>query len=154
MHRAEQILNAIAARIRAQTALQIPPENIFVHRSLSLAEDADEIPAVTVNAGDDEPAEDFQTLDGDGEIASALAIETSVFLSAADETTLRQALFDARVEVHRAINPDETLDLSFVVTVAYGGAAKAEVDTGGELCLGTQEHRWLVTYHMNAPDPS
>lgn len=154
MHRAEQVLDAIASRLRAHSALQIAAENIFVHRSLSLAEDQGEIPAGTVNAGDDEPAEDYGTMDGDGEIASTLEVETGVFLSATDEVTLKQALFAARTEVHRAINPDETLGLSFVLKVEYGGAQKLEIDTDGEQCIGKQEHRWLVTYHMNASDPS
>lgn len=153
-HRAEQILDAIAARLRAQTAIGIPADNIFVHRSLSLAEDQDEIPAATVNAGDEESADEYQLLDGDGELARALEIEVAVYFSATDEQTLKQLLFAARTEVHRAINPDETLGLAFVLKVELGAVPKPDIDVAGELSIGSQAHNWLVTYHMNSSDPT
>lgn len=152
MHRAEQIIDAIVTRLQASTTLGINAQNIFAHRTLSLAENQDELPAVTVNFGEDNPANDYDEMAG--EIGSTLEVFTVPYLTSDDEPSLKVALLAARTEVHKAIDPTATLDLPFVLKVEYGGAVAPEADYTGELAAGSQQSRWLVTYHMNPDDPS
>lgn len=152
MHRAAQIIDAIVARLQASTTLGVNPENVFSHRTLSLAETQDELPAVCVNFGEDEPAE-FTMLDGT--FSSTLEILTKAYFVGDDEPAVRIALLAMRTETHKAINLRQTLGLSsFVLKVGYGGASAPEINTEGERCTGAQESRWLVTYFMDPSDPS
>jgi hypothetical protein len=50
-HRADQILDAVVERLAASTTLRV--SYILPHRSLSLSDDQGELPAVTVNMGED-----------------------------------------------------------------------------------------------------
>jgi hypothetical protein len=152
MHRAEQILDAIVSRLQAQTALAIPAENIQALRTLSLSDDAGEMPFAGVDFGEDAPAEEYSELGG--EIGSTLEVITTTYVADDDEPTVKRALLAARTEIHKAIDPDEILGLSFVLKVEYGGAAKPEINTDSEMCVGSLESRWLITYHMNVSDPS
>lgn len=149
-HRAEQIIDAVVLRLQASSSLGI--SNVFTLRSLSLAEDQGELPAVTVDFGDDTPAEEYSDLTD--QVGSALEVLTTVYVVADDEPTVKQLLMAARTETHKAIDPNATLGLSFVLKVEYGGAGKPEIDTTTQQCAGSQESRWLVTYHMNISDPS
>lgn len=151
MHRAAQIIDAIVARLQASATLGVNPENVFSHRTLSLAEDQDELPAETVNFGEDEPAE-FTMLDGT--FSSTLDVLTKAYFVGDDESAVRQALLAMRTETHKAINLRQTLGLSFVMKVGYGGASAPEINTEGERCAGAQESRWPVTYFMDPADPS
>lgn len=151
-HRAAQIIDAIVTRLQSSTTLGVNAQNIFAHRTLSLAENQDELPAVTVNFGEDEPGE-YTMLDGS--FSSTLEIFTKAYVVGEDETAARQALLTIRAETHKAIDLRQTLGLSsFVLKVGYGGASAPELDTEGELCVGAQESHWLVTYFMNPADPS
>jgi hypothetical protein len=152
-HRAEQIIDAVVSRLQAATAaLGIAPANIQAHRTLSLADVQGELPFVGVNFGEDNPAEEYNELGG--EIGSALEVLTTTYVTGEDEPAVKRALLAARTESHKAINPDVTLGLAFVLKVEYGGAAAPDINTDGESCAGSQECRWLVTYHMNPSDPS
>jgi len=151
-HRAEQVLDAIVTRLQASMTLGINSQNVFAHRTLSLAENQDELPAITVNSGNDSPAHDYDEMAG--EIGSTLEIFTVVLLVGDDEPAVKRALYAARTEVHKAIDLNETLDLSFVLKVEYGGAEGPEIDSAGERAVGSQQSSWLVTYHMNPSDPS
>lgn len=151
-HRAEQIIDAIVSRLRASATLGIASANVFEHRSLSLSDDQGEMPALTVNYGEDEAADEITMLDGT--IGSLLEILTKAYVIGDDEVSVRRALLDVRTETHKAINLLQTLGLSFVVRVAYGGAAAPEIDTEGGRCIGAQESRWAVLYHLGPTDPS
>lgn len=152
MHRAAQILDAIVARLRASTTLGINAQNIFPHRTLSLAEMQDELPAITVKFGDEEAAEQYTRLDG--EIGRALSILTKAYVTGDDELTVTDELTAIRTETHKAINLLQTLGLSFVFKVGYGSAPAPEIDFEGERCAGSQESQWLVLYYLNPSDPS
>jgi hypothetical protein len=150
-HRAEQVIDAVVALLQASTTLGVPSQSVYPLRTFSLAEDQGEIPAVCVNFGDDNPADDYQTLD---DVASALEVFTTSYLLADEEPELKRSLLDVRKEIHKAIVADSTLGLSFVLSIAYGGAAAPERDATGERLAGSQVSRWIVTYSMNPNDPS
>lgn len=149
-HRAEQILDAIASRLAASTTLNVA--EVFVHRSLSLAEDQGELPAVTVNMGEDSPADDYTLLGG--EIGSQLAVMTSAYVLGTSEAAVKRELMRLRTEIHKAIDLTDALGLAFVVKLDYGGAAAPEIDSESEAIAGRLESRWLVTYILNPDDPS
>lgn len=151
-HRAAQIIDAIVARLRASATLGINPQNVFEHRTLSLAENQDELPALTVNGEEDSPANDYDEMAG--EIGSTLEVLTTVLVVDDDEPSVKRALFTARTETHKAINLNESLSLDFVLKVEYGGAEGPQIDYVGERAVGSQQSRWLVTYHMHPDDPS
>jgi hypothetical protein len=149
-HRADQIVDAISERIAGSTTLNVAA--VFVHRSLSLSENQGELPAVTVNVGDDTPAEEYFTLAG--LIGSQLAVLTSGYVLGTSEAAVKRELLRIRTEIHKAIKTTEVLGLPFVVKLDYGGAAAPELNSENEVIAGTQESRWLVTYVMNPDDPS
>lgn len=150
-HRAEQIVDAVVTLLQASTTLGIPAPSVYPLRTFSLAEDQGELPAVCVNFGDDNPADDYRSLE---DVASALEVITTSYVLADEEPDLKRALLDLRKEIHKAIVADSTLGLSFVLSIAYGGAAKPETDSFGERLAGSQDSRWIVTYSMNPADPS
>lgn len=152
-HRADQIIDAIVSRLQASVTLGIALENVFAHRTLSLAEDQGELPAITVNFGDDVPNDEYTILSA--LIGSTLEVLTVAYLTGDNEHDLKRALVAAaRTETQKAINLRETLDLDFVIKVEYGGARAPELNAEAELMAGAQESRWLVTYQMNPDDPS
>lgn len=152
MHRAEQILDAIVARLQASTTLGINSQNVFPHRTLSLAENQDELPAITVKLGESQPAEELTMLDGS--IGCVREILTKAYFVGEDEPTVTSALFVLLTEIHKAINLQQKLGLSFVLKVGYGGDSEPEINTDGELCAGALQSRWLVIHWMNPSDPS
>jgi hypothetical protein len=149
-HRADQIIDAIESRLLASTTLAV--SGVFAHRSLSLAEDQGELPAVTVNCGADEPAEEYTLLGG--EIGSQLEVLTVAYCVGITEPEVKRELLRLRMEAHKAIDMTEVLDLDFVVKVEYGGATAPEIDSESQVIAGSQESRWLITYVMNPDDPS
>jgi hypothetical protein len=152
MHRAAQIIDAVVARLQASATLGVNAENVFAHRTLTLAADQAEMPALTVNFGDDEPDDEYTSLDG--EIGSALQVLTKAYVIGDTEQAVKRALLSIRAETHKAIDLTETLDLDFVIKVEYAGADAPEIDTDGESPVGAQIARWLITYLMNPDDPS
>jgi|SRR5262245_3145611 len=152
MHRAEQILEEIVARMQASPTIGVAPECVFKHRTLSIGEKDGEIPANTVNAGDDDPAPEYTEING--EIGSQLEVLTTAYRTADDEALLKSLLFEARAEIQKAINPPQKLGLSFVLMVEYGGASAMETDAVGEVFAGKYESRWLITYHSDETDPN
>lgn len=152
MHRAEQIINAIVTRIQDSLTIGIAPENVFPNRTLSLSEKSDEIPAVTVNGGDDNTAPEYTEMSG--EIGSEFEIFTTIYAIETTEALLKSLLYTKRAEIQKAIRPPDNLGLPFVLKVEYGGAAAIENDITGEMHAGKYELRWLVTYHADETDPN
>lgn len=152
-HRADQIIEAIVAAVRVQTsALQVQADNVFSHRTLSLADDAGLLPAITVNFADDTPVSEFGA-DNVSFIDSVLGITIESFAVDPEEQAVRRALLNHRRFIHKALMADQALGLPFVIGTRYAGAAKPELDGTTELAAGALESRWAVHYRMNISDP-
>jgi hypothetical protein len=151
-HRAEQIIDAVVVAIKAQPDLQVSASNIYAHRTLTLADDQGEMPAITVNAGDDAPASD-QGSDNLSFIDSTLVLSIISYVIEDTEELVKQQLFDHRRRVHQAIMLDDTIGLSFVIACRYGGAAAPEMDATSERVAGSMESHWNIFYRMNFSDP-
>lgn len=145
-HRAEQIVDAIAAIIAAR--VQPPGAHVFTHRRLSVDPYQDELPLVSVDFGDDTPAADNTQF-----IDSVLTVPTTAVAVGPEERDVKLKLLELRREVHRAIMADPTLGLAFVVYTNYGGAAEPVYETDGELLVGELTSNWFVHYRMNVLDP-
>jgi hypothetical protein len=146
-HRAEQIIDAAVA------AIPTTAQSVFKDRKDSLSEDDQELPATSVDEGDDTPIED----DGASNLAfvdSLLTVETTAFARAPTEYELKRTLSQLRAINHRAMMAnDQTLGLSFVLGVRYAGADAPEIERAGDQFAGKRTSRWLVHYRMNITDP-
>jgi hypothetical protein len=148
MHRAEQIIDAAVA------AIPTTAQNVYKDRKDSLSESDQELPATSVDEGEDRP------LDDDGAnvmpfVDSLLTVETTVFAREPTEQAVKAKLAELRVINHIAMmGNDRTLGLAFVIDVRYGGADAPEIERAGEMFVGKRTSRWAVFYRMNITDPS
>jgi len=145
-HRAEQIIDQVVELVPS-TAFAV-----FKHRRNSLSESDQELPAISVDVGEDAPLDD----DGASNIAfydSLLTIEITAFAREADEPDLVKHLMKIRAIVHRALMADRALALDFVIDTRYGGAGAAEIQSAGDMLAGRYTSRWFVHYRMNITDP-
>lgn len=146
-HRAGQVIEAVASILSARV---LPKgHKVYTHRRISLASEEDQLPAHSVDFGEDQRAESKFI----GTIDSVLTVITTVVATAADEQALRTLLLDLRREQHRAVMADPKLGLAFVVNTLYGGAEAPEILTDGEELVGVLASSWLVHYRMNPQDP-
>lgn len=148
-HRAEQILDAASAAITAGEFRG----TVFKHRAQSLSQKDGELPAVSVDFGDDPPLDDSGA-DNFAFLDSLLGIETTIYLKDDEEQKVRTALLNARTAIHKALMADRTLGLSFVIDTRYGGAERPLVVADSEFVTGQLICRWRVHYRMNITDPS
>lgn len=148
-HRAQQIVDAVASLITAR--VQAEGVHVFTHRRLSLDPEQDEMPAISVDYGEDARAQSQTTL----AIDSVLSVETTVVVSEPDEFGCRTRLLDLRREIHRAVMAgDRRLGLPvFVVTTSYGGANAPSLFAEGKNIVGELTSTWLVLYRMELNDP-
>lgn len=148
-HRAEQILTAVTAAIAAR--VEKTGVKVYTHRRLSLDPEQDELPAISVDYGEDRRA-DSQTL---GTIASFLSVEVTAIVAKQTEPEAREQLLELRAEIHRAVmaNPKQGIP-DVVVSTYYGGAAAPEVDTDGEQIVAALTSTWIVHYRMDLADPA
>jgi len=150
MHRAEQILQATAALVAAQSGLDAA---VFTHRTLSLSADDQEIPAVCVNDGDDDPLGE-QGYNNLSFIDSVVQLKLTLYAQGSSQAEVAAELDRLRVVVHKAmLQSPRDLGLSFVMAIGYGGAAEAEYSTEGSPLAGSRECAFSVMYRMNLTDP-
>lgn len=150
-HRASQIIDAVVTALRASTTLGVPAANIFPYRTLSLADGHGELPAITVNVGEDSPAPDtghFQT------VGSQLDVITTAYVAGTSDEEVMRLAFAVRTEIHKALVVNTTFGLSFVLQLTYGGAAAPAKDSNSEMHFCAYEQRWQVVYWMSESDPS
>lgn len=145
-HRVQQILDAMAAALVANTNLRATVE---VNRVRSLGEDQAELPALTVNYGADSPDEGAQD---HRDIGSAVEIRLGAYVAGDTETDVLVDLLALRTESHKAIRVQKTLGLAFVWEVVYAGADEPQI-AQGERTFGAQTCRWTVRYVMDDDDP-
>lgn len=149
MHRAEQILEAVVSAIESQAdrgAAVVP------HLALTLSEDDQELPAVAVRLGSDDPVSELGTSNL-AYIDSVLQIRCTVYARHVDQAEEARELMRLRSVVHRALMADQTLGLDFVMGVRYGGASEPERDAAGGQIAGRMDCLFGVLYRMNLTDP-
>lgn len=150
MHRAEQIVDAVAAKITASTTFS---GSVLTHLATSLSEVAAEMPAISVDVGADEPA-DEDGADNFSFLDSLLTVDTTAYVRGEDEAEIKSALLDARRSIHVALMADRSQGLAFVIDTRYGGAEAPEITADADRMAGRQVSRWSIQYRMNVSDPS
>lgn len=150
MHRAEQILQAAATAIQAYSGLNAA---VFKHRTLPLSADDQELSAVSLNQGADEPLTDggYSNLQF---VDSMSTVKVTLYAQASTQEEVYAELLRLRVIVHKAIlAAPRTLGLSFVMAIRYAGASDPEYSTEGSPLAGRMECGFAVDYRMNLTDP-
>jgi hypothetical protein len=149
-HRAQQIVDAIAAELAASTTLGAA---VFTHRQLSVSDAEQEVPAVSVRYGADTPTSQYGT-DNFSFIDSLLAIEVVAIALEVDEDTVLSRLLDLRRQIHITLMADRSQGLGFVMDTRYAGAAAPDVDATSNQVAGRLVVSWAVLYRMNITDPA
>lgn len=147
-HRAQTVLDAVAALVRAR--VEASGVKVFTHRRYTLDPEQDELPAISVDYGEDRKA-DTRTLNS---IDSVLEVQCTTVVQSPHEDDLRSKLLDLRAEIHRAVMANHRLGLAFVSTTYYGGASAPLLDEEGEYLQGELTSTWLVLYEMSLSDPA
>lgn len=151
MHRAEQIIDAIVATLRADATLAA---SVYKHLAVTLAEAETELPAVSVGMGVDEPLGEIGVTNV-AYIDSLLAVPILLVCQADTEALAITELMRLRAEVHRTMmagQRDHGLT-TIVIDTRYAGADAPQLNTEGSRITGRLETRWLVHYRMNITDP-
>lgn len=149
-HRADQIVDAIVDAIATWSPSTV---KVYAHRRLSLSDDQDELPAISVDFGEDTPVGEEGSYLTDGTIQSLLTVNVTALATAVDEASLRRELLRLRAHVHVAINKVRGLGLPFVIDTHYGGANPPEVDVSGDAPIGELTTPWGVRYEMTLNTP-
>src|ERR1700741_718450 len=98
-HRAEQVLDAVAELVRARVnASGNSAVKVLTHRRFTLDPEQDELPAISIDYGEDRPSESESL----GSIYSTLSVECTAFVSSPLEAEIRKKLLELRAEIHRA----------------------------------------------------
>jgi hypothetical protein len=146
-HRVDDILDAAAALLsELVTPLGM---KVFTHRRETLDADQDELPAYSIDAGEDVPSDGH--LRG---INSVLDVVFTAVVSEPFEPDVRKKLLDMRALVDTLLYDQQThrgqqrLGLTFVYGIAYGGASAPETNSDGERCTGSLSSTWKVAYEM------
>lgn len=143
-HRAQQIIDAIAAAQASNTDLRA---NVEPNRVRSLSEENDELDALAVNYGADTPEDsDFDSF------RSSLDVVLTGYCVGDSEREVLEKLLELRRQSHIAMMADMTFGLSFVWETAYGGADAPAVQKLNRF-IGALSSRWVVRYIVNKSDP-
>lgn len=151
MHRAEQIVDAIVALLATDSTIGGP---VYKHRALSLSAEDQELPAVSVAIGQDQPLAEYGVTNV-AFVDSLLELVVTVACEADTESAAITELFRLRSEVHRTMMAGQR-DFSLttiVIDTRYGGAAAPVINTEGGRLAASLDTRWLVHYRTNISDP-
>lgn len=148
MHRAAQILDAIATLVR--TRVEPSGVHVYTHRRESLSAEQDELPAISIDYGEDSP-----TTGVISEFRSVLTVEARAKVQATTAAELHDKLFELRAEFHIAVMPNNgNLGLPFVISTLYGGAGAPDISAAGSQLTAELLCNWLVRYTMDLADPN
>lgn len=150
MHRAEQIIQAATTTIAGQSDVAA---GVFAHRTLSVSADDQEMPAICVNDGTDQPLAEsgYSNL---AFVDSNLRLDISIYVQGETQQQVADELYRLRSVVHRAMLADpRTLGLSFVMGIGYGGADKPDYATDGAPLSGSMDVSYSVMYRMDLTSP-
>lgn len=146
-HRASQIVEAIASALRVRA--EPNGIHVYTHRRESLAAEQDELPAISVDFGDDEPTEGYLS-----SVDSGLMVVVTIIVKATRTEDVRALLLDWRdvsddvMETARLSPDGQKLGLSFVNGIRYGGASAPDINPEGEQHSGALECRWTIDYRL------
>ena len=149
-HRAQQVVEAIAAALAANTDLDAA---VYTNRTLPVSVEDNEVPCVSVVYGGDEPlnAEGAVNL---AYIDSLLEVFVKCTGAGNSEEAMLAALMVLRRQVTVTLMADRSLGLAFVMDTRYGGASAPESDARIDKYVGKLDTRWHVMYRMNLLDPA
>lgn len=148
-HAAASIVSAVAAALEAFVDT---PVNIYEHRATTLADDHDELPAISVDFGEDAP------YNADGAAGfdfnqSILTVNVTIVVTGPVEKDVREDLLSLRAQVHKAILTPPRLNLAGVLSVNYGGAEPPELLFEGDSIIAALVCVWGVLYETPANNP-
>jgi hypothetical protein len=149
-HRAQQIVEQIQDLLQASTSLGVNPENVFAMRSISISESDGQLPAITIEYGDDNnvPTSQFNS------VWSELAIRLTVYDRQEDEPALHQSLLNIRSQIESILGRDVSLGLVDVVLMTkYESTSAPEFDSTSDKIVGRFRSNWRVTYVLNSLTP-
>lgn len=149
-HRAMQILDAVETLLTANASLGAA---VHKQRAETLSQEEQEVPAVAISMGDDDPAGDLGAVNLTF-LDSLLSLNCTAVATAPNEPELIAALLELRRQIHVTLMADRSLGLGFVIDVRYQGAVAPEINTAGKYMVGRLETRWAVHYRMNTTDPA
>jgi hypothetical protein len=147
-HRVDQIGDALEAAIRAQASTAL----VFRDRVLTLTEDAQELPAISVSLAADQPI-DAMGVTNTAFIDSLVEFDVWIYAAGSDETACRAALVELRRQVHIAVMATLNLGLTFVLGPRYAGADRPAISGEGKRVVGALCTHWRYDYRMNVGDP-
>jgi hypothetical protein len=152
-HRAGQIVELLVTTL--QDASIVSAQNVYAHRSLSLADDQSELPAICVNFGEDTRIAEFgNATEEDAQIDSVLTAVVTLYAVGVDEATVSVELLRMRELSHVAILTDPTLGEEFIVVIRYGGASAPIIDSSSGVFAGQLVTPFFVHYRMSAANPA
>lgn len=127
-----------------------PNAKVFLHRTLPLSDEHQELPAVVVSMQSDEILSAASTMD---DLGSLLSFDVSVIDSGSDEQTLIESLLELRTAVHRAVMVPDALGFPWAIEVGYLGTSSPVSDNSGGRVAKELTTRWQIAYRMNRFDP-
>jgi hypothetical protein len=143
VHKAQLIINEINTRLNV-----LIPAGVVLEVMKNRTDVPDELPAVAVRMGPDEPENQNATF-----IDSSLIIYTDIYVITTaqdlDEKTLA-----IRLEVHKKLMVDYNLGLGFVTQITPLGQSEPDYNGEGEQYAGATRLSWRVSYRSNVVDPS
>ena len=145
-----------AVQVILQAHAQLADANVLQHRVLSLSDEAQELPAISITFGDDATIDE----DGASNFAFIDSLQTLVFrivveAAAGDEEEHAiSALQDLRRGIHMALMADRSQGLAWVIDTRYGGADPPVISRESERLCGSLDCRLTVHYRMNIADPA
>jgi len=152
-HRVEQIVDKVQAILQASALFA--EISVLQHRSLSLSNEDQELPAVSITLGSDDPLDD----DGQTNLNVFDSLQALIFriVAAGDDQDTEEhiiaTLQGLRRAIHVALMADDGLGLAFVIGTRYGGADAPHIEAQQERLVGTLDCRWSVHYRVNIADP-
>ena len=149
-HRAQQIVDAVVTTLTTALA---GTAAVYVGRRHTLSEAEQELAAVIVDYGADEPLGEFGAtnvafLDSLLEVNARIAVKTT------DEKDALEQLLARRRDIHVALMADRSIGLAFVLDTRPAGAAAPDLDVASDATIGTLVTRWLVHYRTSLNDPA
>jgi len=150
MHRALQIVEAVATALRANTSLLA---EVYPYRVRSMDESEQELPAVLVRIGADTPNADS----GQSSLSFIDSIQEVLIEALArgdSEQEIIETLLELRTQIHVALQANVTLGLSFVTDTRYAGADAPEISDAADRYSGRIITRWSVLYRAVFTNPS
>ncbi len=147
-HRASQIVDALAALHSA--SVEPLGWHVYTHRRESLDPAQDELPAISIDVGEDQPA-DWKGLQS---IGSALNVEITLLATDPLEADARELVLTMRQQSEALMLAQlmaaagSKLGLGFVYSIRYDGAGPLLAEADGQQFVAGLVSKWIVAYQL------